>query len=92
MNQGWECPRCHRCWAPKVKKCKECKPVVAQSPAPYTPWIIPYTPYWVPYTTPALPTWGPIEITCTSTTSPEEIKYTVWNDSDPSVYIGSIGI
>ena len=26
MNQGWECPRCHCCWSPKIKKCKKCMP------------------------------------------------------------------
>lgn len=24
-SQGWECPRCHRVWAPSVKQC-ECGP------------------------------------------------------------------
>jgi hypothetical protein len=50
MNQGWECPRCHQCYAPTVKKCKACKPVAA---APiywpdwtYRPWPWYPSPYW----------------------------------------------
>lgn len=23
-NQGWECPRCHNCYAPFISECKNC--------------------------------------------------------------------
>ena len=29
INLGWECPRCHQCFAPYVSKCTSCKPVLS---------------------------------------------------------------
>lgn len=26
VNVGWECPRCHACYAPHVAQCSECRP------------------------------------------------------------------
>jgi len=27
MNQGWECPKCHRCYAPMMMQCSWCNSV-----------------------------------------------------------------
>ena len=29
---GWECPRCHRCYAPHVDECRACSPIPKQIP------------------------------------------------------------
>ena len=52
--QGWECPRCHRCYAPEVKECPHCLPTVEVSPPtpPLTqPWPYPWYPNWPGYVT-----------------------------------------
>lgn len=30
-NLGWECPKCHRCYAPVVQECVKCAPQRVQS-------------------------------------------------------------
>lgn len=83
-NQGWQCPKCLTLWAPKVEKCTQCSPVPCEPL--YPPTCEP--PYWVPYIAPyrvTPPVWGPITVTCTSTSCPKGYTYTVWNDSAVSV-------
>lgn len=41
-NQGWECPRCSRCWAPFVMECVKCAPLAVPGPAT-SPGVVPLT-------------------------------------------------
>lgn len=51
---GWECPRCHRCYAPTVTECASCNAGVVTAPTPpvYVPVVVPQTlrpwPEWWP--------------------------------------------
>lgn len=46
ITMGWECPRCHRCYAPSVTQCPHCGGTSwTPNPYPYTP--TPYQPYRV---------------------------------------------
>jgi hypothetical protein len=83
MNQGWQCPGCKTIWAPTVQRCVQCSPVTV----PCAP-LYPQPPYWLPYIAPyrvTPPPWGPITVTCTST-SCEPNTYTVYNDPSVSVF------
>lgn len=31
-NMGWECPRCHSCYAPTVLRCTVCRPNYSSLP------------------------------------------------------------
>jgi hypothetical protein len=56
-NKGWECPRCHRCYAPDVKECPHCPAEVIAKPV-INPPLVPYVPYWPPVGT-GYPPWPP---------------------------------
>lgn len=50
---GWECPRCHRCYAPSVTECSRCPAlgVVGGMLVPVTvPWFITCPPHDYDYT------------------------------------------
>jgi hypothetical protein len=86
-NLGWQCPVCSTVWAPTVQKCVQCSPAAVPCEPLYPPtgeppyWVYPTR--WVPI---APPMWGPIIVTCTSTTSPKGETYTLYNDPGVSVF------
>lgn len=37
MNMGWECPKCGACYAPSIKKCKQCNGIIEAIGKPLPP-------------------------------------------------------
>lgn len=56
MNFGWECPKCHKVWAPSVLECGDCNCADHLRALPVTPFDI--SPHIVPPSFPHQPTSG----------------------------------
>lgn len=69
---GWECPKCHKVYAPFVRECESCNKVTTVVAAPSYPAPV-YVPYWNPE-----PWWRQTwcntgNVTLTSTTTPPTV-------------------
>lgn len=74
--QGWECPKCHKVYAPHVDECKSCNQQVAAPMLPQLPYI-PYIP----------PTIAPSPYIVPSITRPHTVPIPEW-PGYPNPYIG----